>query len=160
MIKKLLITLFFVLFFGNLSYAAGGDGGSTKSNYDKAVKLIKSAKKYEADGKIKKADDRYKKAYKLLVKSNKEKPGKADTLNYLGFTSRKLGNFENAEIFYSQGLEISPYHIRINQYMGELYVTTNRIDQAKERLAVLDGCECKEYTLLKDIIDGKKQSKY
>ena len=160
MIKKLLITLFFVLFFGNLSYAAGGDGGSTKSNYDKAVKLIKSAKKYEADGKIKKADDRYKKAYKLLVKSNKEKPGKADTLNYLGFTSRKLGDFENAEIFYSKGLEISPYHIRINQYMGELYVTTNRIDQAKERLAVLDGCECKEYTLLKDIIDGKKQSKY
>ena len=160
MIKKLLITLFFVIFFGNLSYAAGGDGGSTKSNYDKAVKLIKSAKKYEADGKIKKADDRYKKAYKLLVKSNKEKPGKADTLNYLGFTSRKLGDFENAEIFYSKGLEISPYHIRINQYMGELYVTTNRIDQAKERLAVLDGCECKEYTLLKDIIDGKKQSKY
>ena len=160
MIKKLLITLFFTLLFGNLSFAAGGDGGSTKSDYDKAVKLIKSAKKYEADGKIKKADDRYKKAFKLLITSNKKKPGKADTLNYLGFTSRKLGDFKNAEIFYSKGLEISPYHIRINQYMGELYVTTNRIDQAKERLAVLDGCECKEYTLLKDIIDGKTKSKY
>ena len=54
MIKKLLITLFFTLLFGNLSFAAGGDGGSTKSDYDKAVKLIKSAKKYETDGKIKK----------------------------------------------------------------------------------------------------------
>ena len=54
MIKKILITLVFTLFFGNLSSAAGGDGGSTKSNYDKAVKLIKSAKKYEADGKLKK----------------------------------------------------------------------------------------------------------
>ena len=160
MIKKILITLLFTLFFGNLTIAAGGDGSSTKSNYDKAVKLIKSAKKYEADGKIKKADDRYKKAFKLLVKSNKEKPGKADTLNYMGFTSRKLGDFENAEIFYSKGLEISPYHIRINQYMGEMYVTTNRIDKAKERLAVLDGCDCKEYTLLKDIIDGKTKSKY
>ena len=160
MIKKILTTLVFTLFFGNLSLAAGGDGSSTKSNYDKAVKLIKSAKKYEADGKTKKADDRYKKAFKLLVKSNKEKPGKADTLNYLGFTSRKLGDFENAEIFYTKGLEISPYHIRINQYMGELYVTTNQIDKAKERLAVLDGCDCKEYTLLKDIIDGKTKSKY
>ena len=80
--------------------------------------------------------------------------------NYLGFTSRKLGDFENAEIFYTKGLEISPYHIRINQYMGELYVTTNQIDKAKERLAVLDGCDCKEYTLLKDIIDGKTKSKY
>ena len=160
MIKKILTILFFTLFFGNLSIGAGGDGGSTKSNYDKAVKLIKSAKKYETDGKTKKADDRYKKAFKLLLKSNKEKPGKADTLNYLGFTSRKLGDFENAEIFYSKGLEISPYHIRINQYMGELYVTTNRIDKAKERLAILDGCDCKEYTLLKDIIDGKTKSKY
>ena len=160
MIKRIFITLFFTLFFVNLSIAAGGDGGATKSNYDKAVKLIKSAKKYEANGKSKKADDRYKKAFKLLVKSNKEKPGKADTLNYMGFTSRKLGDFENAEIFYSKGLEISPYHIRINQYMGEMYVTTNRIDKAKERLAVLDGCDCKEYTLLKDIIDGKTKSKY
>ena len=160
MTKKILIPLLLALFIGNLSFAAGGDGGSTKSNYDKAVKLIKSAKKYEADGKTKKADDRYKKAFKLLIKSNKEKPGKADTLNYLGFTSRKLGDFENAEIFYTKGLEISPYHIRINQYMGELYVTTNRINKAKERLAVLDGCDCKEYKLLKDIIDGKTKSKY
>ena len=54
MIKKILITLVFTLIFGNLSLAAGGDGSSTKSNYDKAVKLIKSAKKYEADGKTKK----------------------------------------------------------------------------------------------------------
>ena len=30
MIKKILITLFVTLFFGNLSFAAGGDGGSTK----------------------------------------------------------------------------------------------------------------------------------
>ena len=44
--------------------------------------------------------------------------------------------------------------------MGELYVTTNRIDKARERLAVLNGCECKEYTLLKEIIDGKRKSKY
>lgn len=157
---KFFLICIFALFTTNLSFAAGDGGGSTKSNYDKAVKLIKSAKKYESNGKEKKAEDRYKKAFKLLVKSNKEKPGKADTLNYLGFTSRKLGDFKNAEVFYSKGLKISPYHIRINQYMGELYVTTNRIDKARERLAVLDGCECKEYTLLKEIIDGKRKSKY
>ena len=44
--------------------------------------------------------------------------------------------------------------------MGELFVTTNRIDKAKERLAVLDGCDCKEYSMLKEIIEGKRQSKY
>ena len=31
------------------------------------------------------------------VSSNKEKPNNADTLNYLGFTSRKLGNYTEAE---------------------------------------------------------------
>ena len=137
MIKKIFITLFISLFFGNLSFAAGSDGGSTKSNYDKAVKLIKSAKKYEADGKTKKADDRYKKAFKLLVKSNKEKPGKADTLNYLGFTSRKLGDFENAEIYYATGLEIEPNHDDILAYQGQLYLETDRYDMALENLAKL-----------------------
>ena len=47
MIKRILIALVFAIFFGNISLAAGGDGSSTKSNYDKAVKLIKFAKKYE-----------------------------------------------------------------------------------------------------------------
>ena len=89
-----------------------------------------------------------------------EEPSPKYVLTKIDQVQRTTPQEENAEVFYSKGLEISPYHIRINQYMGELYVTTNRIDQAKERLAVLDGCECKEYTLLKDIIDGKTKSKY
>ena len=44
--------------------------------------------------------------------------------------------------------------------MGELFVATNRIDEAKKRLAVLEGCDCKEYDELKQVIDGTKQSKY
>ena len=41
-----------------------------------------------------------------------------------------------------------------------LYVVTNRIDLAKERLEVLKGCNCEEYQELKEIIDGSKKSKY
>ena len=44
--------------------------------------------------------------------------------------------------------------------MGELFVVTNRIDKAKERLDVLKNCNCKEYSELKQVIDGTKQSKY
>ena len=36
----------------------------------------------------------------------------------------------------------------------------NRIDLAKERLEVLKNCNCEEYNELKEIIEGKKQSKY
>ena len=44
--------------------------------------------------------------------------------------------------------------------LGELYVATNRIDLAKERLKILESCNCEEYNELKEIIDGTKQSKY
>ena len=141
-------------------FAAGSDGGNTKSKYDQAVNLIKAAKNFEKKDKIEKAQKRYTKAYKLLIKSNKKKPNNADTLNYLGFTSRKLGDFENGEKFYLEGLAIDPKHVGINEYLGELYVVTNRMDLARERLDVLMGCNCEEYNELKEIIDGTKKSKY
>ena len=161
MIKKIFVILFLTLFTTN-SFSAGSDSTPTKvkSNYDKAVQSIKFAKKYEAKGKLEKAKKRYAKAQKLLLKSNKEKPLQADTLNYLGFTTRKLGDYENGEKYYLLGLEINPNHVGINEYLGELYVATNRINLAKERLKVLESCNCEEYNELKEIIQGTKKSKY
>ena len=75
-----------------------------------------------------------------------------DILNYLGFTSRKSGNFTEAEDYYLKGLSINPKHNGINEYLGELYVQTNRIDKANERLEVLKTCNCKEYQELELII--------
>ena len=95
-----------------------------------------------------------------MIISNKKKPNKADTLNYLGFTTRKLGDYAGGEKYYLQGLALEPNHIGINEYLGELYVVTNRISLAKERLNILKSCNCEEYEELKEIIDGKKKSKY
>ena len=161
MIRKIFITLILILF-TTTSFAAGSDPKpkKVKSDYDKAANLIKSAKKYETKKKTKKALKRYEKALKLLIKENKKKPNQANTLNYLGFASRKLGDYENGEKYYLLGLEIDPNHKGINEYLGELYVVTNRIELAKERLAVLKNCNCEEYQELKDIIEGKKKSKY
>ena len=160
MIKKIFVFLILTLFTTN-SFSAGSDSTSSKvkSNYDKAVESIKFAKKYEAKGKLEKAKKRYAKAQKLLLKSNSEKPNKADTLNYLGFTTRKLGDYENGEKYYLQGLAIDPNHVGINEYLGELYVATNRRNLAIERLEVLKNCNCKEYDDLKAVIAGEK-SKY
>ena len=161
--KKLFLIVFFILFsFNKAVYPAGSGGGdaSPKSNYDRAVNLIKSAKNYEKKNKIEKANKRYKKALKLLIKENNKKPNQPNTLNYLGFTTRKLGDYENGEKYYLQGLQIDPNHKGINEYLGELYVVTNRINLAKERLDVLKNCNCEEYAELKEIIDGKKKSKY
>ena len=70
----------------------------------------------------------------------------------MGFTSRKTGNFKEAENYYLKGLDLDPKHNGINEYLGELYVQTNRIDKANERLAVLKNCNCEEYQDLELII--------
>ena len=161
MIKKIFVILILTLFTTS-SFSAGSDSTSSKvkSNYDKAVESIKFAKKFEKRGKLEKAKKRYKKAQKLLLRSNSKKPNQADTLNYLGFTTRKLGDYEKGEKYYLQGLEIEPNHVGINEYLGELYVATNRLNLAKERLKILENCNCKEYTQLKEVIEGTKKSKY
>ena len=161
--KNIFFTFFIFTLLLTNSYSAGSSDDSSskvKSSYDKAVSIIKSAKKYEKKGKDKKAKKNYEKALKLLIKSNNKKPNKADTLNYLGFTTRKLGDYAGGEQYYLQGLTIEPNHNGINEYLGELYIVTNRMDLAKERLSVLKSCNCKEYKQLKEIIDGKKKSKY
>jgi tetratricopeptide (TPR) repeat protein len=163
MITKTIFTFFIFILFTVNSYSAGSsddNSSKVKSNYDKAVTIIKSAKKYEKKGKIEKANKRYEKALTLLIKSNEKEPNKADTLNYLGFTTRKLGDYEGGEKYYLQGLALEPNHIGINEYLGELYVVTNRIDLAKERLNILENCDCEEYDELKKIIAGTKKSKY
>ena len=163
MIKKNFLMLFALILLSTNSYSAGSSSNNSskiKSDYDNAVKLIKAAKKYEKKGKTEKANKRYMKAQALLIKSNKKEPNQADTLNYLGFTTRKLGDFESGEKYYLLGLSIDPNHVGINEYLGELYVVTNRINLAKDRLKVLENCNCEEYTDLKEIIACTKKSKY
>ena len=110
--KKLIYTLLIIIALTNNSFSAGSssDNDSTPkvSDYTKAKNLIKAAKKYEKKGKTEKAQKRYAKAQKLLLKSNDKKPLQADTLNYLGFTTRKLGDYEGGEKFYLQGYKLSP----------------------------------------------------
>ena len=174
MYKKFLAVLIFVMLTGPVFPAGSGgtgtgsgDGGKKNlelgeriTQYQVGEKMINKAKKFEKKNKIDKAQKHYKKAIGYLLKHNKEFPADPNTLNYLGFAHRKIGDYENAEIYYSMGLELDPKHVGINEYMGELFVATNRLDKAKERLAVLKDCNCKEYKDLKLVIEGKKESKY
>ncbi len=156
MIKKFIYIIFFC-FFSQLAMAAGSDSNSESDNYlDKyksAKKLVIRAKKLETKGKNEKALKLYNKAHKQLLEANKIESRNPDILNYLGFTLRKAGKFEEAENYYLEGLKIKPDHTGINEYLGELYIQTNRIDKARERLAVLKNCKCEEYNELKELID-------
>ena len=156
MIKKFIYIAFFC-FFSQLALPAESDSGSDSENYlDKyksAKNLVRRAKKLDTKGKTEKALKLYNSAYEKLLEAHKIESRNPDILNYLGFTLRKTGKFEKAEKYYLQGLEIKPDHNGINEYLGELYIQTNRMDKAKERLAVLKNCKCEEYTELKELID-------
>ena len=164
--KKILILLF-IFSLNNQVFAAGGDGGgssgggseggdsSSTSLYDQSVKLVKRAGKLEKKDKGERAKKLYSQAFKKLNKAYKTDKKNPNILNYMGFTSRKIGNFKEAENYYLAGLDLDPKHNGINEYLGELYVQTNRIDKANERLAVLKNCNCKEYQELELIIKTK-----
>ena len=163
--KKILILISSILISTNLM-AAGGDGGSSGNGdskvslYDDAVKLVKRAGKLEKKEKTEKAKKLYSQAFKKLEKAYKSDKKNPNVLNYMGFTSRKIGNFEKAEEFYLKGLSIKPDHNGINEYLGELYVQTNRIEKANERLEVLKGCNCEEYSELELIIKTRGTKVY
>jgi tetratricopeptide (TPR) repeat protein len=164
--KKNLLLLF--IFYFTLiisSHGAGSGAGSSDAelsdsasiksiNYKRGVSLIKKGKKLEKKGKIEKAKIRFNKALEYLIIANDKNPDQPDILNYLGFAFRKTGDFIMAEVYYSQGLEIDPNHIGINEYLGELYIETNRIDLAKQRLEILKDCSCEEYGELKELIEN------
>ena len=158
---KFLFTLFLLLglsFNTNFVYAAGSDSSSGGNNgevslYKSGKKLVYRAKKLEAKGKNEKAKKLYLKAYDKFDKAYKKNKKNADILNYLGYTLRKTGNFEKAESYYLEGLELDAQHLGINEYLGELYIQTGRMELAKERLQVLKGCNCEEYDELKELIE-------
>ena len=140
----------------NLSYSAmSGSSNDETSLYKAGKKLIYRAKKLEKKNKIEKANEIYLKAYEKLVKAYSKDKKNADILNYLGYSLRKTGDLEKAETYYLKGLDLDAGHIGINEYLGELYVQTNRIDLAKKRLEVLMGCKCEEYEELKALIENK-----
>ena len=159
--KILIIAL--SLFLTTSLMAAGSDSSSDTSKdsmYEDAVKLVKRAGKLEKKENTEKARKLYTQAFSKFEKAYKSDKKNPDILNYLGFTSRKTGNFEQAEKFYLKGLSIKPNHNGINEYLGELYVQTNRIDKANERLEVLKSCNCKEYGELELIIKTRGSKVY
>ena len=80
--------------------------------------------------------------------------GNADWNNLMGYSLRKSAtpDYAAAEKFYDEALRLAPQHRGALEYSGELYLITNNLPKAEERLAALDkACTlpCDEYTELK-----------
>ena len=123
------------------------------SNYKKGRDALKQALKYEKKNKLKKANKKFEKALKYFVAAYEETPYNVEIINLLGFTYFKVGDLLMTEIYYKEGLSIDPKNSLINGRLGLLYLKTNRLNLAKERLKTLSDCDCEEYIQLKSIID-------
>ncbi len=144
MLTKYLVAIVMSLVTVSAVMAAGSSSSSTQpsnSNYDNGVKAVENAD--------------FKLAIKLLTRAVADKPKDADAWNYLGFSNRKLKNYNAALTAYQQALSIDPKHRGANEYLGELYLQTDELAKARERLKKLDeicyfGCD--EYNDLKAAI--------
>jgi len=81
-----------------------------------------------------------------------------DVANYLGYTARKLGDYELSRVWYERALAADPKHVRTWQYYGMWQVEQGNMLKAADFLqkieAICGNTACKEYQDLKGGMEG------
>ena len=148
----LILVAGFVLSLGDVMAAGTSSTGRSRPSVSPEFKAGKKA--------VKEGD--FQSALVHLKKANEKNPKNADIHNLLGYSYRKLGNTDKAFEHYHVALQIKPKHRGANEYLGELYLETDQLAKAEERLKVLDGAcffGCEEYDDLKEAIEKYKEKK-
>ncbi|WP_068311166.1 tetratricopeptide repeat protein [Polycladidibacter hongkongensis] len=99
--------------------------------------------------------ERYDDALKVLETAGALEPPDADTLNLLGFTYRKLGEYGKAGELYNKALQLQPTHMGALEYQGELFLLLGDLSAAEENLKKLKKlcpAGCKERSKLEQTI--------
>ena len=76
---------------------------------------------------------------------------RADVANLIGYSYRKLGNYQLAQAWYERALKADPDHVRTWQYYGLWQLEQGRRDQAQYhlgRIRELCGTDCDDYRSL------------
>lgn len=84
-----------------------------------------------------------------------------DVLTYVGFTYRKMGEYDQAEKYYTEALKVAPDHKAATEYFGELKVERGDLPGARKLLARLnDICVygCAEEQELRRWIDAAQKT--
>ena len=133
----------------------------------------KAAKKKKATTKEKKSEqqfiDGYKAAHAMIYKRHDYTAGidklkslghddNADVANLIGYSSRKLGRYEDSKLWYERALAADPTHARTWSYYGMWHAEQGNKLKAKEYLtkvaSLCGNTTCREYKMLKNVIDG------
>lgn len=106
----------------------------------------------------------FKAAVGHLTKAVQELPNDADSHSMLGFAYRKTNVFDKSMEHYQRALKLDSKHRSAHEYLGELYLDMNQLDNAEKQLAALkNACpffgKCEEYEDLKKAVDAYKAKK-
>jgi tetratricopeptide (TPR) repeat protein len=77
-------------------------------------------------------------------------------LNYIGYSHRKMGDFETGMAYYHQALALNPDFVLAREYLGEGYAASGQVELAKLQLAEIEkrcGTTCEEYQDLAEEIE-------
>lgn len=112
----------------------------------------------------------YKAAHAMIYKQHQYEAGIAklkslgqddhpDVANLLGYSSRKLGRYDDAKYWYEKALAADPQHARTWSYYGMWHAEQGNLLKARDYLATvkgLCGTSCREYVELKGVIEGTR----
>ena len=80
-------------------------------------------------------------------------------INYIAFSTRKLGDTDKAIALYTKALTIAPEFTLAHEYLGEAYLQAKDLEKAKAELATIETLcgnqDCEEY---KDLAEDIKKA--
>jgi tetratricopeptide (TPR) repeat protein len=114
-----------------------------KSLYNQGVRDVKKADKYQAsvaqltdaqkkERALHEAQEYYSSALSKFQQATQSDARLAEAWNYVGYTSRKLGNYDAALSAYSQALTLKPGYPDALEYRGEAFLGLNRVADAQQ----------------------------
>lgn len=104
---------------------------------------------YFNEARIRVDEQRFAEALDLLFRIKNQ--DQAKVLNYIGYSTRKLGDVEKGIDYYHRALEIDPNYLKAREYLGEGYLQKGDVASAKEQLDEIAnrcGGPCEDYELL------------
>ncbi len=136
----------------NMALAAGSDTPSPPPASDTKSKDSKEKKKSEKKSSLEDPAflQGYRAAYATIYENNDHtaaisqlealgQDDRADVANLIGYSYRKLGNYELASVWYERALKADPNHVRTWQYYGLWQVEQGNREQAKYHLAKIEA---------------------
>ncbi|OAF06000.1 hypothetical protein AYJ54_20100 [Bradyrhizobium centrolobii] len=146
------------------AYAAGSDEPSSPPKSDSSGKKSKKKSSSVSDPKFLAA---YRTAYTTIYDRHDytsaidqlkslERDDVADVANLIGYSYRKLGDYQQSKTYYELALKDDPNHVRTWQYYGLWQLEQGNREQAQyhlNKIASLAGTDSAEYRSLAAALD-------